>query len=60
MAPKGSPRESKFTMLLSDEERDKLTQIAEAEGLPASTWLRRVILQEHATRFPTVPKKRTK
>jgi hypothetical protein len=48
MSPKGAPREKKFTMLLSDDENAKLTELAEAEGLSAATWLRRVILAQHA------------
>jgi hypothetical protein len=48
MSPKGAPRQKKFTMLLSDDENAKLTELAEAEGLSAATWLRRVILKQHA------------
>lgn len=44
-------RDSKFTMMLSRDERLKLAQVAKAEGMAASTWLRRVILREHENEF---------
>jgi len=47
MTPKGDPRESKFTMLLSDEERAMLVELATEEGLSAAMWLRRLILGQH-------------
>jgi hypothetical protein len=48
MSPKGAPREKKFTMLLSDDENAKLTELAEAEALSAAMWLRRIITLKHS------------
>jgi hypothetical protein len=47
MSPKGDPRESKFTVLLSDEERAMLVELATEEGLSAAMWLRRLIHGQH-------------
>lgn len=47
MVPKGDPRESKFTLLLSDEERAMLSELANEEGLSAAMWLRRLIRSQH-------------
>ncbi len=47
MVPKGDPRESKFTMLLSDEEREMLSELANEGGLSAAMWLRQLIHGQH-------------
>lgn len=47
MVPKGDPRESKFTLLLSEEERNMLVELAHEEGLSAAMWLRRLIRAQH-------------
>ncbi len=40
-------RERKFTMLLSEKERVMLTELAEADGLSAAMYLRRIIHVNH-------------
>lgn len=47
MAPKGAPREKKFTMLLSDDENAMLSALADLEGMSAATWLRRLIRERY-------------
>ena len=41
------PRASKFTMLLSGDEREKLYELASADGVPASVYLRTLIRKRH-------------
>jgi hypothetical protein len=51
MSPKGNPRELRFSVLMTEEERNMLTAIAEAEHRSAGDWLRVQILTEYRTRF---------
>ena len=57
MAPRGNPRTSKFTVLLSGRENAALLRLADREGMSAATWIRRMILGAEgsldATRAPT-------
>jgi hypothetical protein len=41
-------RGSKFTMLLSKDERSKLYELASADGVPASVYLRTMIRTEYS------------
>lgn len=52
--PKGSPRELKFTMLMSADERAKLEEVAAAERRTASDWIRNAFLSA----YEELPKKK--
>jgi hypothetical protein len=50
MSPAGNPRDQKFMLTFTSEERDALTKMAQDDGLPAATWLRQLMLKEYRRR----------
>lgn len=53
MSPKGEPRTHKFTLLLNDEEKAMLEQVAAEDQRTASDWIRVQFRKVHAERFGT-------
>jgi hypothetical protein len=56
MNPRGDARDHKFTMMMTDGERQQLEQLAEADRRSMADWIRKVIADMHRAQFP--PKKR--
>lgn len=48
-------KRSKLCILVADDEREKLKQLAELAELPVSSFLRRMFLQEHRRLFGQEP-----
>jgi hypothetical protein len=58
MSPKGEPRDRKFTLVMTDEERLMLDALSVEEQRTASDWIRLRIREAFAARFgPKKPKR---
>jgi len=51
MSPHGSPRELRFNVVMTSEERQMLDELAKADSRTAGDWVRVAIRTAHATKF---------
>jgi hypothetical protein len=55
-----APKEERFSLVMSEEEKTKLEALAQAEERSAGAWIRTVINREYREKFGDRPPKKTK
>jgi hypothetical protein len=50
VSPAGNPRDQKFMITFTEDEKNALLEMALEDSLPAATWLRQLMMKEHRKR----------